>query len=559
MSNDGILLNNLLEQLKKELAPEMKDDDYFEIFVNEQVLKNYELSYEEMNLGIVDNGGDGGIDGIHIFINGELVQEDTDLNIFKKDIKFDIFIIQSKNETGFREDALLKLYNSARDLFDLTTDLKDLKKMYNEELLRVIKLFRNSFLKLQSKFPILRFNYFYGAKGDEVHPNVQAKVIIVEEEIKKKFSNSVFNFQFLTARELLNLARTTPASTYSLKCTEVLSTAEYGYVCLVRLKDYFEFIVDSHKSIIKSLFDANVRDYQGSVAVNNNIKETLNSPVANENFWWLNNGVTITVDKAIMAGNILTIEEPQVVNGCQTSFEIYNHIKENGIDDNDNRRVLVKVIQTPNEEVRMNIIRSNNSQTQIPLSSLRATDNIHRDIEEYLKTHGYYYERRKNYYKNIGKPIAKIVSVGYLSQVIESIILKKPDVSRSRPSTLLKKDEDYNKIFNSKYSLELYLNAVIISKRIEEKMKAMNMQAGDILNTKFHVAMVTVAINEDNTNVGWRKFQQIIVSNISDDLIEGCITMVRHIYSELGGNDKVAKGSKFVDAIKKALDEIIAH
>ncbi len=29
MSNDVILLNSLLEQLKLEVAPEMKDDDYF--------------------------------------------------------------------------------------------------------------------------------------------------------------------------------------------------------------------------------------------------------------------------------------------------------------------------------------------------------------------------------------------------------------------------------------------------------------------------------------------------------------------------------------------------
>lgn len=124
MSNDVILLNSLLEQLKLEVAPEMKDDDYFEIFVNEQILKNYELSYDEMLKGIVDNGGDGGIDGIHIFINGELLQEDTDLNIFKKDIKFDIFIIQSKNQSGFHEDAILKMFSSAKDLFDLTTKIE---------------------------------------------------------------------------------------------------------------------------------------------------------------------------------------------------------------------------------------------------------------------------------------------------------------------------------------------------------------------------------------------------------------------------------------------------
>lgn len=557
MSNDVILLNSLLEQQKLEVAPEMRDDDYLEIFVNEQILKNYELSYDEMLKGIVDNGGDGGIDGIHIFINGELLQEDTELNIFKKDIKFDIFIIQSKNQSGFHEDAILKMFSSAKDLFDLTTEIESFNSRYNKELIKIIKRFRNSFMQLQSKFPVLNFKYYYATKGDEVHPNVLGKVILIEEEIKNKFSNSNFKFEFLTARNLIDLARTTQSSTYFLKCSETISTTDFGYMCLVKLKDYFNFIVDDNKRIIKPLFDANVRDYQGSIAVNSCIKDTLESSLGNQNFWWLNNGVTITVDRANMAGNVLTIEEPQVVNGCQTSFEIYNYIS--NIDDikDEERKVLVKVIQVPSEEIRMNIIRANNSQTQIPLSSLRATDDIHRDIEEHLKINGFYYERRKNYYKNMGKPIFNIISVGYLSQIIEAIILGKPDVSRSRPSTLLKKDEDYKKIFNKKYSLNLYLNGVKIARRIETIMKEIGIQAGDILNLKYHTMMFVVMYKNKWERVSAKKFEEFDTNSISDDEIKEVIIIVKEIFESLGGSDKIAKGSKFVDAVKDRLKNLI--
>lgn len=557
MSNDCILLNNLLNQLNEELAPEMKENEYFDFFANEQVLKNYELSYDEMQIGMVDNGGDGGIDGIHIFINGELLQEDTDLNIYKKDIKFDIFLIQSKNETGFSEDAILKLYNSAKDLFDLTTDLNKYKSLYNKELLKIIKLFRNSFLKLQSKFPILRFNYFYASKAEEVHPNVQAKVNLVEEEITKKFSNSIFSFEFLTARKLLNIARTKNTTSHLLKCTDVLSTTEMAYICLVSLKDYKNFITDNDGKIIKSLFDANVRDYQGSVAVNNNIKKSLNERVEGLNFWWLNNGITITAEKVVMAANTLTIEEPQVVNGCQTSFEIYNYLKDySGVE---GRKALIKVIQAPNEEIRMNIIKANNSQTQIPLASLRATDNIHRDIEDYLVSKGFYYERRKNYYKNLGKPISRIISVGYLAQIVEAVLLKKPEISRSRPSTLLKKDEDYKKIFNSKYSLDLYYNTILLSKRIEETMKSLGMSAGDILNTKFHVSMFIVSMETNNLNAGWKKLKELDVLKITDEKIIKSIEVVKQVFYSLGGNDKVAKNSNFTESIAKVLKDAIVE
>jgi hypothetical protein len=85
----------------------------------------------------------------------------------------------------------------------------------------------------------------------------------------------------------------------------------------------------------------------------------------------------------------LTIEDPQIVNYFQ---------KHNTIDEK--RNLLVRVIVPPVTESRDRIIKVTNSQTQIPVASLRATERIHRDIEEYLRPHGLFYDRRKNFYKN---------------------------------------------------------------------------------------------------------------------------------------------------------------
>ena len=76
--NDRIVLNTVLEQNRKELAPDQSINEYFEIFAAEQVLKQYDLSYEEIIEGRVGAGGDGGIDSIHLFVNGSLIQEDTE-------------------------------------------------------------------------------------------------------------------------------------------------------------------------------------------------------------------------------------------------------------------------------------------------------------------------------------------------------------------------------------------------------------------------------------------------------------------------------------------------
>jgi len=63
------------------------------MYVAEQVLKDHDLSDDEIESGLVGAGGDGGTDGICIFANGELVREDFDHSMLKKNIALDVIII----------------------------------------------------------------------------------------------------------------------------------------------------------------------------------------------------------------------------------------------------------------------------------------------------------------------------------------------------------------------------------------------------------------------------------------------------------------------------------
>src|SRR3546814_15041120 len=65
-----------------------------------------------------------------------------------------------------------------------------------------------------------------------------------------------------------------------------------GYVALTKLPDLNKFLRNAEGKPFGHIFDENVRAYQGSVEVNKGIKDTLENPGA-EDFWWLNNGVTI--------------------------------------------------------------------------------------------------------------------------------------------------------------------------------------------------------------------------------------------------------------------------
>ncbi len=309
--NNQIVLQTLIEQNRAELYPELTVNEYFHLFVSEQVMKDLELSYDEIEEGIVDNGGDGGIDSIYTFVNQELVQRDSELIDAKRNAIIDVFILQSKNVNSFGETPIEKCNSSAIDIFDLNKSIDSLRTVYNPDLLVNVDVFRKQYLHLASKFPILRFHYFYVTKGTEIHPNVERKVQILVNSIKIHFDKAEVHFEFITAKKLIDLSRKEQLRSKDVVLNDnPISTQDGGYVAIVPIKNYFDFITDDTKNLIRYFFDANIRDYQVNVDVNKEIRQTLINQNANEDFWWLNNGVTITAIDATFASKKLHIEDP---------------------------------------------------------------------------------------------------------------------------------------------------------------------------------------------------------------------------------------------------------
>ncbi|MGE0637940.1 MAG: AIPR family protein [Bacteroidia bacterium] len=553
------ILTEVLKQKKAEIAPAMSDDEFFNLFSSEQVLKDFELSYDELKDGIVEGGSDGGIDSIYSFINGELLEEDTEYTGLKKDIVIDLVIVQSKNTNGFSEEAMNKFIASAQDLLNLSNDLDAMKATYKKTLRKKVELFKNAFLRLASKFPKLNISYYYSALANELHPNVKRKVEQLLKVINAQISDSNINFNFIGVEELLSLARKKPVRVKSLNIEGTpINTKDGGYIALVSLPNYYDFITESDR-LIKAFFDANVRDYQGKIEVNKAITDTLRNP-NNEDFWWLNNGVTITTSNATLTSQSLTIEDPQIVNGLQSSHELFNHFNSGGNKD-DIRKIMIRVIKPSDEKSRLKIIKATNSQTDVPIASLRATDEIHLNIEDYFLSMGYYYDRRKNYYKNAGKPADLIVSIPFLSQIITAAVLREPDNSRARPSTLIKNDDEYKRIFDKEYDVDIYLRSVKIQKKVEVALKTFTpeLATSTIGDLKFHVTMFTVANELKKLSYSANEIKNIDVEAITATSLNENIVAVKTIYDALGGTNKVAKNPDFVKSLFGKLGEIIAE
>ena len=550
-NNDRIILDQVLMQRKDEIDPAATDSVFFEFFTAEQVLKDFDLSYDEIESGLVGGGQDGGIDSIYLLVNGELVQDDPDYSYLKKDITIDLIVIQSKTNSGFQETPVERFITASDDIFDLSKEIFELTSTYNERLLEVIENFRCMHAQLASKFPALKISFYYASKGLSPSEGVRRKVKKLEAMVASHFPNSQFKFSFFGASELLELARKTPQKTYNLALAEnpISSEGQVGFVCLVRLGDFFQFITDENELIRRHVFEANVRDYQGSTEVNEEIQASLKNPM-NEDFWWLNNGVSILATQASLGGKTLTVENPQIVNGLQTSTEIYNYFKVYNTD-SEERKILLRVVVPEQEDSRDRIIKATNSQTVVQQYSLRATDKIHRDIEEYLKSKGLYYDRRKNYYKNEGKPRDKIVSIPHLAQALMAIVLQRPDTARARPSSLLKRDEDYQKVFSPSYPIELYYVCAEVTRRAERYLKSSsaNLQGKDRNNLRFYVAMDVVNILIEEDAITASTIAGLDVEKVDESVLQDSLEFVKEKYIELGGNDQVAKGNSLLLAI----------
>lgn len=74
--NDVVLLDSIIEKTRASFRTELDDSEVFELFCFDQLLKDYDFSYEELESGWTDGPDDGGVDGFFSIIDGKLATQD---------------------------------------------------------------------------------------------------------------------------------------------------------------------------------------------------------------------------------------------------------------------------------------------------------------------------------------------------------------------------------------------------------------------------------------------------------------------------------------------------
>ena len=188
---------------------------------------------------------------------------------------------------------------------------------------------------------------------------------------------------------------------------------------------------------------------------------------------------------------------------------------------------------------------------------MRATDPIHRQIEMFLKTKGYFYDRRKNFYKNEGKKPREIVSLQFMSQCLISVLMQKPDDARARPSSLLDDENSYSRLFSNSIPLEVFYLLSYFGKQIEDLCRNIDgLETNQSSDIKFHLLYAVVALATKKHKPKTRDVESLKEDSLGIYL-EKAQEITKELYLAHGANNKAAKSPKLREDLILRIQEMI--
>lgn len=185
------------------------------------------------------------------------------------------------------------------------------------------------------------------------------------------------------------------------------------------------------------------------------------------------------------------LENPQVVNGLQTSHVIHESSLANAITKKRLKEtILVRIVEERDPAIRESIITGTNNQTNVTALQLYANDDIQHHIEKYLKTKGWFYERRRWQYRGSSTPASRIKTMNELAQAVIAVKLLEPDTARARPRTLLGKTSGYSSVFSDAFPEVLYSKSLDLLESIEDYLGSEDARkiSDDLTNDRYYIA-----------------------------------------------------------------------
>ena len=304
------------------------EQDAFEHFVNHCIINKYTTErFDPADL--MTKPGEVGIDGIAICINNHLVStldEFEDINKQNMDVRF--VFTQSKTSDRFDGNEIGTFISGVKSFFAPVE--RRLKTNSEIEALIAIKdkIYENSINFKQT--PVVEMYYVCCGKWQEGN-NLLERINLDIEPLRSSpdFSDVLFYpydaVKIQTAYRELKKKISKQFSMDKKVAFSQIDGVRQAYIGLVKCKEFVSLLTDSEGKMLTNIFEDNVRDFQGYNQVNSEILETIEDNKDQHRFAILNNGITVVAKHIDVEGDMITIHDYQIVNGCQTSCVLFYH------------------------------------------------------------------------------------------------------------------------------------------------------------------------------------------------------------------------------------------
>ena len=448
------ITQSMIDSFKSNQSLNIDDDsELFEYFVNYCVVNNVygsnDFDLEEITTGKATQG----IDGIAIIVNQKFVNTIEDIYTlieYNKSISVKFVLIQAKTSSSFDNTEIGNLLTYSKLFFSDDTSMFRTAEM--QHFIELKEYIFSKGDKLKKNPELFLYYVTLGTWTDD--ENLRATISVGKESLRGTNLFSNISFEPCGSEKIQDLYRKTKEK---LKATfkfekritmYSINDDEVGYSGVLPFKEFKKLIIDENGAT-KAVFEDNIRDYLGpNPDVNKNITETIKTGNVNA-FSMLNNGITVVTSSIIISGDIATIEDYQIVNGCQTSNVLIENM--DSVEGIDELIIPIRIIATKDENLKNDITRATNSQTAIKKDQLEALSTFQKKLEEYYKTYrdedALVYERRTGQYRDSNIPKNRIVTIAMQIKTVAAMFLDEPSGVSGQYGTVAKRVG--NKIFKT--------------------------------------------------------------------------------------------------------------
>jgi hypothetical protein len=440
-----IIKSHLDNFAKSNSLTHLDESEQFENFVNFAVLTPKVSSSFELE-DVTTGEGDDGTDGIAVIIDEELIVSDEDAKeVFKSDRKnhdVEIVFVQAKRSETVDLGDFLKFKESI--LKFIHSDNYSVEDEVQNNANEIFDVCLKNVPKIRGGKPSI--SILYVTTGIYQKPDALEKAkSAFTLELEKIGYFSAIDLRFLGRDELTSLWVSTYSGIqaqlpiFSNAPLPTITGIEEAYLVVASAKDVVEnLLITNDGNLRTQVFEENVRSFLGSDnPVNTAIAETLNDPKASTRFPVMNNGITIVSPDVRVQGNILHLENFQIVNGCQTSNVLYEnrHILSDKI------MVNLKIIETSNEDVFAELVRATNSQSKIEENQFFSLRPIVKRVEQYFESFEdqegrLYFERRDRQFIGRDVPAVRIFSVHTSAKCVAAMFFNRPELAYRYPKQM---------------------------------------------------------------------------------------------------------------------------